>query len=454
MAQLSDVRLGSTKVDKIYCGADLVYEKAPLDTTAPTTAIRPWDAIGNPTNTYDSAQTIYLDCNEMADTYYTLDGSTPTVNSTLYTGGGISIPNTTTIKYFSVDVAGNVETVKTTVYTISVALPPVTTISPSSTTQNSIPITVTLSVDEVGATIYYKIGTSPNTQTYTAPFAVTQNSAYVGSTNIKITYWSVGANGTEAERSITYNTSGAVPSQSVLTATAGENQVALSWTATTNTTSYTVYRSTVSGQAGSILAGTQYMTGTSFTDTTAVGGTTYYYMVQSGNYGQANNSVQKSATPTATEQVTNNWRYLKLEGYGASETGQEATTRLIEFQAWAGATNVAPLYSQITWVAPDNTTDPPVSSIVDGSFAITANTYPFWWTPTPNGNVVIDLGSQKALTKLNWFGYSTAGVPRTNRFKVLASNTNNGTDWVTLWDNSTGQAGIQPALPSGFEKVL
>ena len=227
LAQLSDVRLGSTKVDKIYCGTDLVYEKAPVDITAPTTAIRPWDAIGNPTNTYDSAQTIYFDCNEMADTYYTLDGNTPTVNSTHYEGGGISVSTTTTIKYFSVDVAGNIETPKTTVYTISVAQPPVTTISPSSTTQNSIPITVTLSVDEVGATIYYKIGTSPNAQTYTAPFAVNQNSAYVGSTNIKITYWSVGANGTEAERSITYNTSSSIPGQPVLTATAGTNQVSL-----------------------------------------------------------------------------------------------------------------------------------------------------------------------------------------------------------------------------------
>ena len=157
--------------------------------------------------------------------------------------------------------------------------------------------------------------------------------------------------------------------------------------------------------------------------------------------------------PTAA--VSNNWRYLLLEGYGAAESGQESTTRLIEFQAWAGATNAMQGGSVvIEWDIPDNTTKPPQSSIKDGNFAITANTYPYWWTATPNGNVVIDLGSQQNLTKLNWFGYSTGAAPRTNRFNVKASNTNNGTDWVTIWDNQTGQAGVQPILPNGYEKVL
>src|SRR3982751_4102038 len=150
MVQYNDVRLGAVQVDKIYSGTNLVYEKQAIDTTAPITSIRPFDAVNNPTNTYTAAQTVYLDCNEMANTYYTIDGSEPTTASTLYTGNGILIDATTTFKYFSVDLAGNTEAVKTTVYTINMADVPNTTISPTNTIQNTIPITVTLSTDEVG----------------------------------------------------------------------------------------------------------------------------------------------------------------------------------------------------------------------------------------------------------------------------------------------------------------
>ena len=65
MGNIKDVRLGNIQVDKIYSGADLVFEKTPIDTTAPITSIRPYDAVNNPTNTYTEPQTIYLDVNEM-----------------------------------------------------------------------------------------------------------------------------------------------------------------------------------------------------------------------------------------------------------------------------------------------------------------------------------------------------------------------------------------------------
>lgn len=84
-----------------------------VDTTAPITAASPAGG------TYTAAQSVTLTPNEAATTYYTLDGTTPTTSSTRYTGP-ISISTSKTLKYFSVDTAGNTETVKTQTYTINI----------------------------------------------------------------------------------------------------------------------------------------------------------------------------------------------------------------------------------------------------------------------------------------------------------------------------------------------
>jgi hypothetical protein len=296
LADINNVKLGDIQVNKIYVGDQLnwIYEEP--DTTAPITTLYP-----NPTDvllTHYAGQQVWFEVNETCDTYYTLDGTTPTTASTLFTEP-FTLNETTTIKYFSVDLAGNTESVKTTVFDIAGAVP-FTSISPASTIQNTIPFTVSLSATNNPTAIYYKLGATGTQQTYTAPFQVTQSSAGVNSTNIKVTYWSVNANGTETEKIITYDTSGAMPSQPIVEVTNGVNEVTLDWLPTENTTSYTVFRSDIQGQRGTILLPSQYQTATTYTDTTAIGGNTYYYTVQAGTYNRINDSVQITAQPIAS----------------------------------------------------------------------------------------------------------------------------------------------------------
>jgi hypothetical protein len=82
------------------------------DKTKPVTTASP---LGG---TFTAPVTVTLTVNEPATTYYTVDGSTPTTSSTVYTSA-INISVTTTLQFFSKDTAGNIETVQTQTYTIS-----------------------------------------------------------------------------------------------------------------------------------------------------------------------------------------------------------------------------------------------------------------------------------------------------------------------------------------------
>jgi fibronectin type 3 domain-containing protein len=91
---------------------------------------------------------------------------------------------------------------------------------------------------------------------------------------------------------------GPPPAPTNLSATAGNAQVSLSWTASTSATSYNVKRSSTSGGPYSQIA---TASGTSYSDTGLTNGTTYYYVVSAVNSaGESANSNQASATPTAS----------------------------------------------------------------------------------------------------------------------------------------------------------
>jgi len=81
-----------------------------------------------------------------------------------------------------------------------------------------------------------------------------------------------------------------------LTATAGNAQVSLAWSASTNATVYYLERATVSGGPYTTIASP---TTTSYLNLALTNGTTYYYVVSAANSaGQSANSAQKSATPS------------------------------------------------------------------------------------------------------------------------------------------------------------
>jgi len=83
-----------------------------------------------------------------------------------------------------------------------------------------------------------------------------------------------------------------------LTASAGNAQISLTWTASTGATSYSVKRSlSASGPFTTIAAN---VSGTSYSNTGLINGTTYYYVVTATNaVGESVNSVTATATPVA-----------------------------------------------------------------------------------------------------------------------------------------------------------
>jgi fibronectin type 3 domain-containing protein len=132
---------------------------------------------------------------------------------------------------------------------------------------------------------------SPTTTSYTDTTAVNGTTYYYVVSAVNSCGES--ANGTEVSATPTCSLA-AVPTG--LTATPGNNQVALSWTASSGATSYNVKRATVSGGPYTTIASP---TTTSYTDTTVVNGTTYYYVVSAVNScGESANSTEVSATPS------------------------------------------------------------------------------------------------------------------------------------------------------------
>jgi fibronectin type 3 domain-containing protein len=129
-----------------------------------------------------------------------------------------------------------------------------------------------------------------------ADTAVTNGTAYY---YVVTAVNATGESGNSNQATATPNAAPTAPLPPVnLTATGGNQQVSLAWTASTGATGYNVKRAATNGGPYATVASPA---GASYTDTSVTNGTTYYYVVTAvSSAGESANSNQASATPNTT----------------------------------------------------------------------------------------------------------------------------------------------------------
>ncbi|MFD0616156.1 FN3 associated domain-containing protein [Paenibacillus sp. GCM10027629] len=205
--------------------------------------------------------------------YYTLDGSDPTTNGTLYTGP-IAINQSRTLKIAEANNSGYISSVSSYAYTITnpAAATPVTVVSPRSQTVTD-PQTVsfyTMSYASDGGTLNYQWQVSIDNGTTWSNIGGATNSTFTTVSPV-----TVADNGTQYRCMIT-NTKGSLRSAIYTTPSTTLNVVAMP--TSTSTDSFKITAKDVI-PSNSISDGTNGPTGTATVTFTATQAGTYYYSV-------------------------------------------------------------------------------------------------------------------------------------------------------------------------------
>ena len=163
-----------------------------------------------------------------------------------------------------------------------------------------------------------------------------------------------------------------------VTATAGNAQVKVSWTAPSGTvTSYKLYRSTTAGGEGTT-AYKSALTGSSYTDTGLTNGTTYYYKVAAVNSaGTGAQSVEVSGKPVASVTKVNDNNSKAV--YSGSWVTATQTGYYNSDEHYSNVTNASVTFSftgtSVSWIGGKNSEHGKASVSVDGGTAVTVDTY-------------------------------------------------------------------------------
>jgi fibronectin type 3 domain-containing protein len=234
-----------------------------------------------------------------------------------------------------------------------------------------------------------------------------------------------------------------------LTATPGNAQVSLSWTASSGATGYNVKRATVSGGPYTTVNPTP-IAATSYTDTPLTNGTTYYYVVTAVNAsGESGNSTQVSATPQGVAP--------------AAPTGLTATPGnaqvSLSWNASSGATSYNVKRATVsggpyTTVAPTSATSFTDTTVTNGTtyfYVVTAvnasgesgnsnqaSATPQAVAPAPPTNVTANPNRPGRLS-VRWTQSTTPGVTQNGIYRRASGGTYPGSPTATIPANTQYQ---------------
>jgi hypothetical protein len=133
-----------------------------------------------------------------------------------------------------------------------------------------------------------------------------------------------------------------IPSKPKVEVTSLTNSIRLDWAETKNTTSWNIYRSEVKGTLGEKMSDGSFIKVNTYTDNTVIGGTTYYYTVESKNAdsNKATKAEQVEAFPYSIQVYEN--KLVDFEGQTAWALYDEAhvTTDFGNVASWQGGTRI------------------------------------------------------------------------------------------------------------------